>query len=92
MLFVRYQIKIQGRVQGVGYRYFCKSCADCLNISGWVRNSIDGTVELEAQGSLSDITSFLHKLNKGPTFSRVLKTDKVEMEARPEETAFVIKY
>lgn len=41
-----------GRVQGVGFRYRAKYVANGLRITGWVRNDWDGTVEMEAQGTL----------------------------------------
>ncbi|MDR1916913.1 MAG: acylphosphatase [Synergistaceae bacterium] len=41
---------VSGRVQGVGFRWFAKSRADELGLSGWVRNLPDGAVELVFQG------------------------------------------
>lgn len=44
------QVRVQGRVQGVGYRYACVQQAAALGISGWVRNRVDGSVEALLQG------------------------------------------
>ena len=88
----RYTIKVHGRVQGVGYRYFCRTWAYSVDVSGWVRNSMDGTVELEAQGQENKLELFLAKLQEGPTLSRVDKIDKQETTWQPEETEFEIRY
>ena len=46
-----------GRVQGVGFRYRAKYVANGLRITGWVRNDWDGTVEMEAQGTLEQLNA-----------------------------------
>ena len=43
--------RVRGRVQGVGYRDACVRCARALGITGWVRNRLDGSVEVMLQGS-----------------------------------------
>lgn len=48
-----------GRVQGVGFRYRAKYVANGLRITGWVRNDWDGTVEMEAQGTLEQLNQML---------------------------------
>ena len=52
---VRRHIIFHGRVQGVGFRYYCVHKARQLNLTGWVRNRYDGTVEAEVQGREEDI-------------------------------------
>ena len=58
---VRYDLLIQGRVQGVGFRWFASRKARQLGITGWIRNLEDGSVEMEVQvdrickGSLSPV-------------------------------------
>ncbi|MBP5343664.1 MAG: acylphosphatase [Alphaproteobacteria bacterium] len=64
-------IKVYGRVQGVGYRYFVEKHALQLNISGWVRNCSDGSVEIMADGSPEDLESFIDWCKKGPLFGSV---------------------
>ncbi|MFV0269489.1 MAG: acylphosphatase, partial [Draconibacterium sp.] len=41
---VQYEIKVNGRVQGVGFRYFTKKQADIRGLKGWVKNAPDGSV------------------------------------------------
>lgn len=49
------QFFIFGRVQGVGFRFFTLQQAGKLGIKGTVRNRIDGSVEVIAQGSENQI-------------------------------------
>jgi acylphosphatase len=62
---------ITGRVQGVGYRAWCKATADECGLSGWVRNRRDGSVEALARGGAEDIEKFVAACRQGPTFAKV---------------------
>lgn len=59
------QLNISGRVQGVGFRFAAKQRAIAYNLSGWVRNLPDGTVELEIEGEPNNIEGFLVELKAG---------------------------
>ena len=48
-----------GRVQGVGFRYSVKQIAAGFEVTGWVRNVADGTVELLAAGVPAEVDAFL---------------------------------
>lgn len=67
----RYFIKVFGRVQGVGFRFNTQYLADHFNLTGWVKNCEDGTVEIEAQGQESDIEAFKMKIQQGNRFIKV---------------------
>ncbi|HEU5350165.1 MAG TPA: acylphosphatase [Terracidiphilus sp.] len=62
---------IQGRVQGVGFRWFVHREARELELRGWVRNTEDGDVEVVATGSAGDLDELRTSLRKGPRGSRV---------------------
>jgi len=62
---------IQGRVQGVGFRWFVHREARELDLRGWVRNTEDGDVEVVAAGTLEDLAELRASLRKGPRGSRV---------------------
>lgn len=62
---------ISGNVQGVGYRYFVKSHARKLGITGWVRNTEDGGVEAVLQGEKEMIDVILEQCRKGPFLAEV---------------------
>jgi acylphosphatase len=58
---------IGGRVQGVGYRYFAQQKANELHIFGWVRNTPDGKVEIEAEGEPKKLETFTDWMKIGPS-------------------------
>jgi len=62
---------IKGHVQGVGFRYFTWNLAKKLNITGWVRNLPDGTVEVLAFGERKILEQFMLNLQRGPVGSRI---------------------
>ena len=64
-------MKITGKVQGVGFRYFVLRQAQELGINGWVSNKSNGNVEAFAQGEKADLERFIAKVKEGPSFSRV---------------------
>jgi acylphosphatase len=57
---------VQGRVQGVGFRYFTQERAIFLGLTGWVRNRWDGSVELVAEGPRADLETLLKAVQRGP--------------------------
>lgn len=87
---VRVHIIVSGLVQGVGYRYFALNAARKLAISGWVRNRMDGTVELEAQGTRSTVTAFIDRLKSGNEWSRVRDVQVTAMAAQPSDRSFKV--
>jgi acylphosphatase len=62
---------VRGRVQGVGFRWFVDSEARQLGLSGWVRNNVDGTVEVLAMGNEVQLANLREKLQRGPRAARV---------------------
>jgi len=65
------RVIIEGFVQGVGYRYFAFHAARRLNLSGWVRNRANGTVEALISGPPQAIEAMLAELRRGPPGARV---------------------
>jgi len=62
---------IQGRVQGVGFRWFVHREASELDLRGWVRNTEDGDVEVVASGDVAELAELRASLRRGPRGSRV---------------------
>src|SRR5580692_7034544 len=62
---------IQGRVQGVGFRWYVHREASELDLRGWVRNTEDGNVEVVAHGEEADLAELRACLRRGPRGSRV---------------------
>ncbi|MBI5836682.1 MAG: acylphosphatase [Candidatus Eisenbacteria bacterium] len=76
----RIYARVEGRVQGVGFRYVTARRALELGLTGWVHNLPGGHVELEAQGAASDVARLVEFLHKGPPAARV---DQVHVSAHP---------
>jgi acylphosphatase len=66
---------VHGRVQGVGYRESMRMQAQRLNVTGWVRNRNDGTVEAMLHGSPEDVNALLDWARRGPPAARVTRMD-----------------
>jgi acylphosphatase len=62
---------VEGRVQGVGYRYFVVREAQALGLSGWVRNLPDGRVEVLVHGEADLVSALEGRLWEGPPHARV---------------------
>jgi acylphosphatase len=62
---------VDGVVQGVGFRYFARRQALRIGLVGWVRNTEDGSVEAEAEGTASQLGEFEAELRRGPAFASV---------------------
>jgi acylphosphatase len=76
---------IQGRVQGVGFRWFVHREASELEVRGWVRNTEDGHVEVVAAGEPDDLAELRSSLRRGPRGSRVDHLIEHRLEEREAE-------
>ena len=65
------KVVIKGFVQGVGYRYFCYRKAMEYDLTGYVKNLFDGSVEVEAEGDEHLIKDFIKDLRVGPMSAKV---------------------
>lgn len=84
-------IIIGGRVQGVGFRYFAKHKADELQIAGWVRNTPDGKVEIEAEGEFQNIENFIDWLKIGPSRAAISTFSATTFEPSRNYRYFTIR-
>ena len=64
-------LRIRGRVQGVGYRWSLCAEAQRLALSGWVRNRHDGSVEALVSGPPEAVDALLLWARRGPSMARV---------------------
>jgi acylphosphatase len=72
---------VRGRVQGVGFRWFVEAEAHKLAVAGWVRNALDGSVEVLAMGTRAQLDALKTKLWQGPRAARV--DEVADHEAQP---------
>jgi len=79
---------VEGTVQGVGFRYFVLTAAKELNLTGWVRNRYDGSVEVTAEGPRKDLETLTFFLRKGPRSSFVSGVSTDWQPATGEFTRF----
>ena len=75
------QLRIAGRVQGVGYREAMVREAGRLGVAGWVRNRADGSVEALIQGGPQALDALLAWAWQGPPSARVERIDAAEPPA-----------
>ena len=88
---IQYEIKISGKVQGVGFRYFAHHKAIEIGIKGWVKNSRDGNVLIIAQGDETDLNTFIDFLQIGSARARIDNLSKYKMQTLTIFKNFVIK-
>ena len=66
-------VRIEGRVQGVGFRAWALREAQALGLAGWVRNEADGSVAARIEGSQKNIDRILERLRIGPPGAAVTR-------------------
>ncbi len=62
---------IEGRVQGVGFRWFTRERARRRGLCGWVQNRPDGSVEIQVSGHAEVVEGFVAELARGPKGAHV---------------------
>jgi len=73
---------VWGRVQGVGFRAFVWHEARIIGVDGWVRNRLDGTVEVLASATVENHELLRAALERGPRLSSV---NRIEIADEPGE-------
>ena len=75
------RFRVEGQVQGVGFRVFTAKTAHQLGLTGWVCNRHDGSVELMAEGPAEALQALIHALHRGPNGARVDMVRALEDDA-----------
>jgi len=88
---MRYIIRYEGRVQGVGFRYFAYRTADRFGLTGYAHNHSDGSVEVQVQGDEDRIAAFLKVVNEGNGFIKITHSEIKKTDPRPDEKFFDIR-
>lgn len=76
-------VRIEGGVQGVGYREACVQQARTLGLGGWVRNRLDGSVEVLARGPAAAVGHLVAWLHDGPPLARVQRVTATVVTVPP---------
>lgn len=87
---VRRHMRFTGRVQGVGFRYRAKYAANGMGITGWARNEWDGSVVMEAQGTVAQINMMLKMINQSD-YIVIESIDTTDIPLEEHETGFHVR-
>lgn len=80
-----------GRVQGVGFRYSTKRIASGFDVTGWVKNLMDGRVELFAQAfEMDELDAFLEEIQRSSLGSHIKEHEVKVAPAEPNLRGFSI--
>lgn len=71
----RLHLLVKGRVQGVGFRFFVYQTGLNLLLRGWVRNIINGDVEILAEGPRKKLNLLIREVRKGPRMAEIIDID-----------------
>ena len=85
-------IKIHGKVQGVGYRFFATRVARRLGLKGTIQNNRDGTVDAVVEGEKGDIDDWIEELKEGPRYAEVTKIDQETKDFSGKLPDFDVKF
>ena len=88
----RVKVRVTGRVQGVYYRASTREKAASLGLSGWVRNTFDGAVELEAQGPPDAVDALVAWCHEGPPAARVREVAVEATALRDDDDGFDVRH
>ncbi len=79
-------ITIYGKVQGVFFRASAKEIADSIGVKGWVKNTLEGNVEVLASGNDQQLEKFIEWCSRGPSNAKVteIKVDRVNDTDAPD--------
>lgn len=85
-------IRIHGKVQGVGYRFFATRIARRLGLKGYIQNLRDGSVEAVVEGEPDKINEWIEELREGPRYAEVSKIDQERRDFQGKYGDFDVKF
>ncbi len=83
--FTHLRLRIEGRVQGIGYRDYVVGEAVRLGIDGWVRNRNDGTVEALVSGPNKQVETLIGLVMRGAPGAQVKDVEMHKAEPAAEK-------
>ena len=89
---VNAHIRVSGVVQMVGFRHLTAQLADEYGLTGWVRNTPGGKVEIEVEGDAGLIAAFMKQVRIGPPPARVTALDVQWGEYSGKYTDFRVRF
>ena len=85
-------IKIHGKVQGVGYRFYATRVARRLGLKGWIQNLRDGSVEAMVEGEGPTIDEWITEIKEGPRYAEVVRIDQERRDNAGPLNEFDVKF
>ena len=85
------QIFYEGHVQGVGFRYTVRQIAKGFNVTGWVRNLLDGRVEMQASGEAEELRGFLQAIRDSELGGLIKNETEHPLDVPPAARGFEIR-
>ena len=89
---VALRLRLRGRVQGVGFRWFVRHEARGLGLAGRVRNLRDGSVEIEVAGDPESVEELKARVRRGPPGATVAGLHEERLAAEPGWESFEIDH
>ncbi len=84
------QVFFEGRVQGVGFRWSVRHIAKGFDVKGWVRDLIDGRVEMQISGDDEEVRAFVDAIQQSELRSHIRKTEEHKLDAPVQANGFEI--
>ena len=76
-MLVRAHVFVEGKVQGVSFRWMTFTKAQDMQVNGWIRNLFDGRVEAIFEGEQKAVTEMIAFCRKGPLEARVTRVQVI---------------
>jgi acylphosphatase len=89
---ISFQVFYNGNVQGVGFRWSIRQIANGFDVTGWVRNLVDGRVELQVNGEANEVRAFLDAVGQSELRAHIRKQTEHNLEKPVTARGFEIRH
>jgi acylphosphatase len=89
---ISFQVFYNGNVQGVGFRWSIRQIANGFDVTGWVRNLVDGRVELQINGEANEVRAFLDAVGQSELRAHIRKQTEHKLEKPVTARGFEIRH
>ena len=86
------QVFYEGNVQGVGFRWTVRHVAKGFDVTGWIRNLIDGRVEMQVKGEENEVRAFLSAIGESELRAHIRKQTETSLATPVEARGFEIRH
>jgi acylphosphatase len=86
------EVFYEGHVQGVGFRWSIRNIAKGFDVIGWVRNLVDGRVQMQVSGGEEELRSFLEAINQSELRALIRKATECKLDHPVVANGFEIRH